>query len=30
VPHVTIQDQFGNNIANVTLGQLTTIRRPGQ
>jgi len=28
VPHVTIEDQFGNDVANVTLGQLTTIRRP--
>jgi len=28
VPHVTIQDSSGNNIADVTLGQLTTIRRP--
>ena len=27
VPHVTIQDSSGNSIANVTLGQLTTIRR---
>src|SRR5215510_2123009 len=26
VPHVTIQDSSGNNIADVTLGQLTTIR----
>ena len=27
VPHVTLQDDTGADIANVTLGQLTTIRR---
>ena len=30
VPHVTLDDDLGNKIANVTLGQLTTIRRQGQ
>lgn len=29
VPQVTIQDDAGNVIANVTLGQLTTIRAAG-